>query len=276
MTTINGVYHHNVEDILASIRTSIADEAGASRLVSGEIHMPMHHPFQPRRDAQSAAEEAAEFELPAIFKPGHHAAVERPKLLGRLSEALKSSATQEAGQTGRPRTVIPFDPPSANGAANGATNGRMIEPPAELQMAAAVSEPNRYNPQPEPVKTETREVARMMPSFFDTRINKLGEMSRQVNQQQAPEPTPQPQPQHHQPQYQHPQYQMRQPPTLPQGNLAQHPADAVDDAAAQLLRPMLRQWLQENMPKIVEKALLSEAQGDFSPSNPNDPKKPQR
>ena len=264
MTTINGVYHHNVEDILASIRTSIADEAGATRLVSGEIHMPTHHPFLARRDAPPS-EEAAEFELPAIFKPGHHAAVERPKLFGRLSEALKTNAPQDVG---RARTVIPFDP----SAANGATNGRMMEPPAALQMAAASSEPNQYRPRPEPAKQEVEEVARVMPSFFDTRLNKLGEMSREVYKPKAPEPAPQPQPA--------PAPVYRQPPTLPQGNLGnlaqQHANSAVDDAAAQLLRPMLRQWLQENMPKIVEKALLSEAQGDFSPLNPNDPNKPQR
>ena len=262
MTTINGVYHHNVEDILASIRTSIADEAGATRLVSGEIHMPTHHPLQLRRDAPMHADETAEFELPAIFKPGHHAAVEKPKLFGRLSDALKSTVPQDSG---RARTVIPFDPSSAN--------GRMIEPPAALQMAAAPAEPRHFNmpqqtAQPAP-KTNEGEVARVMPSFFDTRLNKLGEMSREVYKPKAPEPVPQPQlapaPVH------------RQPPTLPQGNLAhQHGTSAVDDAAAQLLRPMLRQWLQENMPKIVEKALLSEAQGDFSPPNPHDPNKPQR
>ena len=276
MTTINGVYHHNVEDILASIRTSIADEAGATRLVSGEIHMPMHHPFQARRDVPPA-EEAAEFELPAIFKPGHHAAVERPKLFGRLSDALKTNAPQDAG---RARTVIPFDPTAANGAANGAvngaangsTNGRMIEPPAALQMAAASSEPNHFRPQPAPARQEVEEVARVMPSFFDTRLNKLGEMSREVYKPTAPEPVPQPAPA--------PAPVYRQPPTLPQGNLGhfaqQHTNSAVDDAAAQLLRPMLRHWLQENMPKIVEKALLSELQGDFSPPNANDPNKPQR
>lgn len=276
MTTINGVYHHNVEDILASIRTSIADEAGATRLVSGEIHMPTHHPFLARRDAPPSADEAAEFELPAIFKPGHHAAVERPKLFGRLSEALKTNAPHDAG---RARTVIPFDPSSANGAANGATSGRMIEPPAALQMAATSNEPKhfrpQYNAQPEPAKQHVDEVARVMPSFFDTRLNKLGEMSREVYKPKAPEPAPQPQ--------LAPAPVYRQPPTLPQGNLGnlgdlaqQHTNSAVDDAAAQLLRPMLRQWLQENMPKIVEKALLSEAQGDFSPPNPNDPNKPQR
>ncbi len=275
MTTINGVYHHNVEDILASIRTSIADEAGATRLVSGEIHMPTHHPLQnnslqARRDAPLPSDEAAEFELPAIFKPGHHAAVEKPKLFGRLSEALKSTAPHDAG---RARTVIPFDPAAAN--------GRMIEPPAALQMAAASPEPNPFHapynaPQPfaqqqSPRKNE-REVARVMPSFFDTRVNKLGEMTRDVYKPKAPEPVPQPQ--------MAPAPVHRQPPTLPHGNLGnlthQHAGSAVDDAAAQLLRPMLRQWLQENMPKIVEKALLSEAQGEFSTYNPNDPNKPQR
>jgi cell pole-organizing protein PopZ len=39
----------------------------------------------------------------------------------------------------------------------------------------------------------------------------------------------------------------------------------MDRAAAELLRPMLRQWLAENMPRIVEDALRSEltdTQGD--------------
>jgi hypothetical protein len=30
---------------------------------------------------------------------------------------------------------------------------------------------------------------------------------------------------------------------------------SVEDATADLLRPMLRQWLAENMPRMVEKAL---------------------
>jgi cell pole-organizing protein PopZ len=40
----------------------------------------------------------------------------------------------------------------------------------------------------------------------------------------------------------------------------------MDRAAAELLRPMLRQWLADNMPRIVEDALRSEltetTQGD--------------
>jgi cell pole-organizing protein PopZ len=48
-----------------------------------------------------------------------------------------------------------------------------------------------------------------------------------------------------------------EPPALP--HQPAHPvagaASAVEDATADLLRPMLRQWLAENMPRMVEKAL---------------------
>ena len=40
----------------------------------------------------------------------------------------------------------------------------------------------------------------------------------------------------------------------------------LDGAAAELLRPMLRQWLADNMPRIVEDALRSEiTSGDKGP-----------
>ncbi|MEQ1718471.1 MAG: DUF2497 domain-containing protein [Hyphomicrobium sp.] len=247
---INGANHHTVEDILANIRTSIAEESGPARFVAAEVHYPANLPA--RREAQFA-EEAREFELPAIFKPGHNASPERPKLFGRLSDALKATNGQEGA---RVRTVIPFDP---------SASGRMLEPPAELQMAAG-NDP-AYAPQPQnpAPPAEHGPIRREMPTFFDTRLNKLGELTRQAYQPKEPEPVPQPA---HQPApapLQHQQVATRQPPMLPEGNLAQHAASSVDDAAAQLLRPMLRQWLQENMPKIVEKALLSEAQGDLPP-----------
>ncbi len=44
----------------------------------------------------------------------------------------------------------------------------------------------------------------------------------------------------------------------------------VEDATADLLRPMLRQWLAENMPRMVEKALSIElAEATRSPPKPN-------
>ncbi|MFA9443216.1 MAG: DUF2497 domain-containing protein, partial [Hyphomicrobium sp.] len=41
------------------------------------------------------------------------------------------------------------------------------------------------------------------------------------------------------------------------GNSAAPPRK-LDTAASELIRPMLRQWLSENMPRIVEEALRSE------------------
>ncbi len=248
MTSINGYNgaNHNVEDILASIRTSIADEGGPARMVASDMQLPA------RREPQ-AGQEAPEFELPAIFKPGHAGAPEKPKLFGRLSDALKSAAPQD--QQVRSRTVIPFDPSVA---------GRMLEPPVQTVMSADKASRNtsaHQSSQSQPASTQSMDeepVARVMPTFFDTRVNRLGELTRQAYEPKKPEPQPEPAVQ--------PATATHQPPQLPEGGFAQHAADAVDDAAAQLLRPMLRQWLQENMPKIVEKALLSEVQG--TPTKP--------
>lgn len=49
------------------------------------------------------------------------------------------------------------------------------------------------------------------------------------------------------------------------------PGQKMEGAAAELLRPMLRQWLAENMPRIVEEALRSELTS--SGSSEKDPKK---
>ena len=236
MTIINGANHHNVEDILASIRTSIADEHGPARLIASEMQLPA------RRETH-VSEETSEFELPAIFKPGHSMAQEKPKLFGRLSDALK---TTNASDQPRSRTVIPFDPSVA---------GRMLEPPAETAMQARQENPG---PAAQPAAQPDADVKRVMPTFFDTRINRLGELTREVY---APKEEPKPEPA--------PAQTASQPPALPemsgQNHAQNHGMEAVDDAAAQLLRPMLRQWLQENMPKIVEKALLSEVQGNPMP-----------
>jgi len=240
MTNMNGAGNHNVEELLASIRTSIAEEMGPSRLVPAEIHVPA------RREAQYA-EDTPEFELPAIFKPGHNAAPEKPKLFGRLSDALKTNAPEQ----GRVRTVIPFDPSVA---------GRLIEPAQPRQQFNGTAHQASGNvgrsqpPQASPQSSgPQQDVKRVMPTFFDTRLNRMGEMTRAAyapKEEPAPQPEPQPAPH-------------RQPPMLPGSAHDHHAENAVDDAAAQLLRPMLRQWLQENMPKIVEKALLSEVQADL-------------
>lgn len=247
MTSINGFNgaNHNVEDILASIRTSINAENSSSRMVSSSAQM------QARSDQQHN-QETSEFELPAIFKPGHTGQVEKPKLLNRLSDALKTAAPSE--QPARSRTIIPFDP---------SVVGRMLEPPVQPVSDAANNGSGMKAAHASSLPEDGEPIARVMPTFFDTRLNRMGELTRKMSEPEpppAPEPEPVPEPEPK------PELAAQHPPHLPEAGYAQHATDNADDAAAQLLRPMLRQWLQENMPKIVEKALLSEIQG--TPTKP--------
>lgn len=223
MTQMNGA-KHDVEDILASIRTSIADRAPMFESERREVRMTA------LRGRNALAEEAADFELPAIFKTPAQPTSARPNLLGRLSEALASAPPERE----RSRTVIPFEP----------IHGRMIEPPP---VRREQPEKEIFSVAAEKIAAENDSQRRNMPSFFDTRMNRMSAMS-----QPAPEPEPAPAPRAPM------AADMAQPPRLPDFPFGSEPGGDVEDAAAQLLRPILRQWLSENMPKIVEKALLTE------------------
>lgn len=242
----NGAKFHNVEDILATLRTSFADYPDT--LKQQAVANGAAAPFRREIAVADIAEEASEFDLPAIFKPGHQSTVaEKPNLFGRLSDALKPAAQQT---NERSRTVIPFE----------SIAGRMVEPPPAASAAtpATASEPETP---PAPARDEP-EIKREMPTFFDTRMARMG----------TPPPTPPaPEPEDKtavvsvgaaQPAAsQTPQQPPRLPevlPPLPEGLGA-------DDIAAQLLRPILNQWLLENMPKIVEKALRTPLTPDGVP-----------
>lgn len=249
MTITNGANHNTVEDLLSSIRSSMSEDHVSMRSAPSSPTAP-----QARRDG-AIGDDNAEFELPAIFKPGHHQAQnERPNnLFGRLSDALKPTAPAEQD---RARTVIRFEPAS----------GRMIEPPppaaAAPQTSPQMSHASRNDPPidaAERVAQENAPVKREMPSFFDTRLNRLGEMTRQANAPKQLEP-PKAEPQAAAPQPPPLRHPMQQSAEAVQ---AASSAGGLEDAAAQLLRPILKQWLTENMPKIVEKALRSEAGEEF-------------
>lgn len=224
MTTMNGA-KHDVEDILASIRTSIADRAPMFESEKREVRMTA------LRGRNALAEEAADFELPAIFKSSAQPTSARPNLLGRLSEALASAPPERE----RSRTVIPFEP----------LHGRMIEPPPVRRER---EEKEISSVAVEKIAAENDSQKRNMPSFFDTRMNRMSAMSQPVAQAE-PEPAPAPRA---------PTAADMAPPRLPDFPFGPEAGGDVEDAAAQLLRPILRQWLSENMPKIVEKALLTE------------------
>ena len=239
MTMFSGA-KHDVEDILASIRTSIADRSPGYEMERREAHVTT------LRGRSIVADEAMEFELPAIFKTSAQPAAERPNLLGRLSEVLSSNGQQDWD---RPRTVIPF----------GRAHGRMIEPPPVAREPVINAKPVATAR----AVVENDGVKRVMAPFFDTRLNRMGGMSSFPAEEHveievvAKQPIVEP----------------PQPPRIPEvaasvhtgGHSGSHSGvhnDDVEDAAAQLLRPILKQWLTENMPKIVEKALRSESGDD--------------
>lgn len=60
------------------------------------------------------------------------------------------------------------------------------------------------------------------------------------------------------------------PPPLPGGPDTDGGVANIEDATADLLRPMLRQWLSENMPRMVEKALHIEVAQSLQPKKPDD------
>lgn len=222
MNMMNGA-KHDVEDILASIRTSIADRSPGFDAERREARVTT------LRGRGNVADEALEFELPAIFKAPVQPVAERPNLLGRLSEALGTNAhhAQQSDWGRTSRTVIQFEP----------IHGRMIEPPPVARDTVKETKAAEVPPKDDGVK-------RVMTTFFDTRMSRMNLTA------PAPEPEPEPEPA--------PVHRafVPEPPRLPDSGAVAE--SGVEDAAAQLLRPILRQWLTENMPKIVEKALRDE------------------
>ncbi len=144
------------------------------------------------------------------------------------------------------------------------------------------------------VNKESGEVKRVMASFFDNKLNQMG--GKVAPKAPAPQaaapiqtaPIQQPAPIQAAPnppasappvqasvpvQQQVPPTPLQpvQAPAVPQAPVHEH--HAAHDSAAELMRPVLRQWLGENMPKIVESALQIEAAQTM---HPDDTKKPDK
>lgn len=276
MSYSNGANHQNVEQLLASIRSQISDNhplaVNGSSAVRKEISRP-----EPETD------DFGEFELPAIFRPDRPAARPNGTRLGRLSEALSNvTAPKKAPQTDQPdSTVIHLTPPA----------GRMAQP----QPSAPASEPPQrlssddddadWHAATDRATSSNTGCQRKMASFCDTRFSRMGAMGEKPKVEEQPAPTaapansapeskaretppvapnPAPAATTHHTQHEVGHYsndlQLPMPPPLPMAGAAEGGAEQhMDDVAAQMLRPILRQWLTDNMPKIVEKALRSEA-----------------
>lgn len=234
------------------------------------------------------ADDTGEFELPAIFKAQAtpvETSAERSHLLDRLSDVLLTTTeaapvavepAQDAELRESGRTIIRFEPAFSR-------DGHQVRDPRAATRPSGSASVDGQNAnagsgdQLDRITKDNDSVKRVMPTFFDTRMKMLSQPP-SPPPAEAPlaemhEPvatTPPPVPHHHAP-HQEP-YPVS--PSLPMPSRALSvPADpgmesAMDDMAAQMLRPILREWLSENMPKIVERALRSET-ADTAPAAGN-------
>ncbi len=121
----------------------------------------------------------------------------------------------------------------------------------EPEAVAAASEVN-------PPTGSADHVAREMVSFLDTRMSRMSAQQQPVATQQIIEnsgPLAQP------PVEAAAAGPQIATPATPEAASMELPATILQDGAAELLRPLLKQWLTENMPRIVEKALHMEVAG---------------
>jgi uncharacterized protein len=271
----------SMEEILASIRRIIAEEPADAIFLNPKA---IDGTAAAVAAAVSEADDGADFKLPSMFRPTSPQVSENVNTAPvRLTDALKLATAAVENEI------------KANGAAghlngagylNGNANGGLTDistqaypslsslkaprpdsapivtikadPAAAVAAALAAQIPAPFAPASEPPLAapapSEAPVARKMASFADSRFTSMKTMAAPVPVAPQPEPvavaavavT-----------------QALPSLVVPQGaqtSQAQQSQAAVgvDDQTAELLRPMLRQWLTENMPRMVEKALFME------------------
>ncbi len=302
----------SMEEVLASIRRIIAEEPdGPNQIIDLS---------RPSLVGDGLLEDAADFELPSIFRPAAApAATEKNSpLFGRLTDAIRGASG------GVPADLKPAEPDYRNGSGIDEPV-HALHPMARSAYEASIQQTDGlsslkstradYGPAadiggsshftimsagPEDSPAAPVDVPRMMAPFKDSRFTKLAMATSPPPVATAPAPAP--------PvdaprvdfstivpaQLDRPAYVSArpappataapvayQPPasglgsssspaasqTVPLGaapptrastaasEAGAAPVGSVDDTTADLLRPMLRQWLADNMPRMVEKAL---------------------
>lgn len=278
----------SMEEILASIRRIIAEEPVESLTADAS-------PPSQARGGESAIEEGADFELPSMFRATGPAPAEKPALFGRLTDAIRNASPsgESPPQPSAEPVVQPFVTSTLTEASGGSNGGLsslktvraepQSEPAADPYMAAAF---------PMPQATGQDNVKRVMAPFKDTRFSGMSaptgapapvvtaapqpqpidysaaaSFAPRVERPAAPAPSPAPViiPQAAAPTFTPPPLspppslgppppptEPGRAPTQPDGTAG---GGSIEDTTAELLRPMLRAWLSENMPRMVEKAL---------------------
>ncbi len=278
----------SMEEILASIRRIIAEEPADAIFLA-----PKLEPVEPARRVE--ADDGADFKLPSMFRPTSPAVSENASLAPvRLTDALRLA--NAAAEIEAKVNAVSNGASHANGSSNGShanghsvngSNGHNGDSSAAYAALSSLRTQPRSEPapivtvKPEPIapsppavaqtisqdapRDENAAVARKMASFADCRFTSMAS-----SQAAAPIPAvvpPAPEPVTAAP-IAAPAVPL--PPVATAPIFGQAPnaapvhhhdasqANGVDDHTAELLRPMLRQWLTENMPRMVEKALFME------------------
>lgn len=165
----------------------------------------------------------------------------------RVAEASVSNAAVDA--TGTSSAPVPRDASAMRVQSAVAATPAPIEPPAEEIAAAGSVEAES------PAVAAEATVAAALPQTPAIEPEKSGATAAVGRDEPAavasPSPAPSP--------------QVTQPSAAGVGDVR-----TLEDTVAELLRPMLRQWLDDNMPRIVEKALRVEIAG--RPAAPTKPK----
>ncbi len=275
MTEKNG--QPSMEEILASIRRIIAEEPVSHH--NGELRGT---PIMLKGDG--VLDDASEFDLPAIFRASPPAAERPAPLLGRLSDAIRSAtaASSEMRSSNGAHASPAIETSEKSGLSSLSavrSESVAIEPLQQLPSPAA----------PEATHAaKGEEPKRVMAAFKDTHFMRMGgptpSATPVASQAATPMPTPEPTSYDAVPAADFAPYAAAQftaqpaathsytapepmvasplhvapviapPPPLPASGVAAGEA-GIEDATADLLRPMLRQWLSDNMPRMVEKAL---------------------
>ncbi|MGD9785300.1 MAG: DUF2497 domain-containing protein [Hyphomicrobiaceae bacterium] len=267
-------------DILASIRRQAAEREAAARAAS-----PTPRPSNPiAAEDRSLVDGAAgpddgfpvsrlvsAADLPEILRPAKsHAGpalarldpVARPRT--RLTEALRvvSAAPPRAESTPHPAAVAPRTDDASTASAAGSTSAvdaapvspSGAGPSSEAGRAAADEMPESGAPEAEP--------RRVMVSFKDTRMARMGQGDGAASEPPVAALVPAPPMPLAAPR---PVARPSEPEDREVANTPPATLDAVRDGAAELLRPVLRRWLADNMPRIVERALHMELADGVAP-----------
>ena len=291
----------SMEEILASIRRIIAEDPSEA-VASAEQGAKSGSP------APGPVDDSLEFELPSIFRSqsGETQQKQAPRF-NRLTDAIRGNQPEAKPGQADPQSQSGLSSLHATRPDGAVDVSHPVEGQDVLQQQASPAT-YTSSATPTPAGTSQENVKRVMAPFKDTRFAQMADspapsvspvsspLAAPMPQHEAPhatgvvQPVAQPAPYAGDPMGVSPPTSTVPPPLtqqvgsagtavgVPGYEAALNPgvgADAmtgngsIEDATAELLRPMLRQWLTDNMPRMVEKALHIEVA-----SSVNVPKKP--